>query len=124
MLRQGNDRENVQLALLVVGLQVLCHPPALSCGSGVLEAQKDFGTDPWPNSLVRMAHDREPGWSDLAETTAQDHPAARPEQARRREQWLLRPCEGCGATYRVWSTQIELLPYCGGTKCKRDRERS
>ena len=56
-----------------------------------------------------MAHDDEPGWSDPAKTE--------------REQWLLRPCDACGATYRVWGTQVELLPCCGGTRCKRDRER-
>lgn len=92
-------------------------------GPGFLEAQKDFGTDPWPNSLVRMAHEREPGSHDLAETIPQDHRAAPLDQARTREQWLLRPCDGCGASYRVWGTQVELLPCCGGTKCKHDRER-
>src|SRR5215208_5867863 len=45
-------------------------------GLGFLDAQKDFRTDPWPNSLVRMAHDREPGSHDLAETIPQDHQAA------------------------------------------------
>jgi len=92
-------------------------------GLGFLDAQKDFRTDPWPNSLVRMAHDREPGSHDLAETIPQDHRAAPLEQARTREQWLLRPCDGCGASYRVWGTQVELLPCCGGTKCKHDGER-
>jgi hypothetical protein len=71
-----------------------------------------------------MAHDREPGSSEQAETIPQDHQAARLEQARPREHWLFRPCDACGATYRVWGTQVELLPCCGGTKCKRDRERS
>jgi hypothetical protein len=36
---------------------------------------------------------------------------------------LFRPCDGCGAGYRVWGTQVELLPCCGGTKCKHDGER-
>jgi hypothetical protein len=102
---------------------VICHPHALSRGPGVLEVQKDFGTDPWRNSLVSMAHDREPGWYDLAETIPEDHRVARLVEARKREQWLFRPCDACGDTYRVWGTQVELLPCCGGTKCKRDRER-
>jgi endogenous inhibitor of DNA gyrase (YacG/DUF329 family) len=37
-----------------------------------------------------------------------------------RERWLDRPCDACGAIYRVWGTQVELLPYCGGTRCKRE----
>jgi hypothetical protein len=79
--------------------------------------------DPWRNSLVSMAHDREPGWYDLAETIPEDHRVARLVEARKREQWLFRPCDACGDTYRVWGTQVELLPCCAGTRCKRDRER-
>jgi len=45
--------------------------------------EKDFGTDPWPNSRVSMAHDREPGWYDLAETILEDHRSARLEEARK-----------------------------------------
>lgn len=70
-----------------------------------------------------MAHDDEPGWSDPAETDPEDPRAARREEAGEREQWLFRPCDACGATYRVWGTQVELLPCCGGTSCKRDRDR-
>jgi hypothetical protein len=51
---------------------MICRPHALSRGPGVLEAQKDFGTNPWRNSMVSMAHDREPGWYDLAETIPED----------------------------------------------------
>ena len=70
-----------------------------------------------------MAHDYEPGWSDLADTVSEDLRAARREEAGEREQWLFRPCDACGDTYRVWGTQVELLPCCGGTRCKRQRER-
>ena len=60
-----------------------------------------------------MADEQEPAWNDLSETIRQDV----------REQWLFRPCNACGEKYRVWGTQVELLPYCGGTRCKRDRKR-
>jgi hypothetical protein len=71
-----------------------------------------------------MAHGDEPGWSDLAEAIREDLRAARREEARKREQrWLFRPCDACGDTYRVWGTQVELLPCYGGTRCKRGRQR-
>jgi hypothetical protein len=68
-----------------------------------------------------MAPKDEAVWHNLAEAIGEARQAAKSEAAREREQWLFRPCDACGDKYRVWGTQVELLPYCGGTRCKRDR---
>jgi hypothetical protein len=59
-----------------------------------------------------MAHDYEPGWYDLLGTIRRDIRVA--------QQWWLRPCDACGAIYRVQGAEVELLLYCDGTRCKRD----
>ena len=61
-----------------------------------------------------MAPEDKANWLELGEAIRESIRAAR-------EQWLFRPCDACGEEYRVWGTQVELLPYCGGTRCKRDR---
>jgi hypothetical protein len=57
-----------------------------------------------------MEQEPEPGWHDLRDVV----------KAAVEERWLIRPCDACGDDYRVWSTQIELLPFCSGVKCKRE----
>jgi hypothetical protein len=68
-----------------------------------------------------MAPKDEAGWLDGMEAIRESIRTAELEAAREREQWLFRPCDACGDKYRVWGTQVELLPYCGATRCKRDR---
>jgi hypothetical protein len=51
----------------------------------------------------------QPGWHDLREVLA----------GKGQERWLSWPCAACGDRYRVCGTQVDLLPYCGGIKCKR-----
>jgi hypothetical protein len=36
-----------------------------------------------------------------------------------KERWEERPCDACNEPYRVWGTQVDLLRFCGGVKCKR-----
>ena len=60
--------------------------------------------------------DQKPGERDLPEVAREDVGEAREGQ----ERWLDRPCDACGDHYRIWGTQVDLLPYCGGVKCKRD----
>jgi hypothetical protein len=68
-----------------------------------------------------MAPRDEAGWHDGMEAIRQSIRAAKLEADRERRQYLFRPCDACGDKYRVWGTLVELLPYCGETRCKRDR---
>jgi hypothetical protein len=61
--------------------------------------------------VVELGREREPGWDDLEDVL----------KGKGQERWLFRPCDACGDSYRVWGTQVDLYPYCGGVKCKRDK---
>jgi hypothetical protein len=85
----------------------------LSRRNATLSCQNTSKTGHEVNNLATMAEEQKPARNDLSETIRQAD----------RERWLFRPCDACGDKYRVWGTQVDLLPYCGGTKCNRNRKR-